>query len=771
MAEYRNKKDYRYIGKPVRRQDGVDIVTGKAQFCDDIKIPNALYLKVLHSPHPHAEVMAIDTSAAEALPGVKSIMTYKNSPQWKTGQPAHRLPIDKIVRFVGDPVAAVSAVSIDIAQAALELITVEYKLLPAVYDVEEAIKPDAYQIYGDEYQIENKGYKYENNCLPPGSYFEGPDKPPFFFIKEGDVEKGFAQSDVVVEGKVSYDKPTFPGAPEMPFIAARWEDDDHVTLWASTQSPNMLSRPLGAAIGAHVFVNAPNVGGSYGNKNGMGYISLFVTAAAKLAGQAVKYYMTKEEQMLVFERRLGNKFLGKVGMKKDGSITAVQGDWLVDTGMSAELTQGQISEGLGEFFLSVNKTPNWDVTGHVVVTNNSPVGICKGFGGQELKACSMHLITRAMKKLDLDPYEVQRKNFCTGGDMYYWRDGGKYKNGGIDYDGAFEEAAKKFDWYKRWKGWTTPSRLEGNKAYGVGVSAHSSGDPSCDETFAYVRLENDEVIVHCPTAESGMGQRLAAAKTAAEILNVPMERVSLTPSNNMMNPADFGLAGSRGTVTVNHAVGNAAKEAKKKLFEEFAGLFDCQPEDLDTKDLMVFPKDDPSNAKHWSELIHFYYSITGEGHHVGHFKSNGMVLLFVEVEVDLETGLVKLTDVVSGTDAGQVMSPQELKMQLEGGLGAAGIDTAHLEGYVIDPHLGRVMNGSMIDYKWRTFNELPNFDTAILESKFPTDNPFGAVGVGEITGAAGPAAMIMAIENALGGIEFNEYPVTPDKVLKALGKA
>ncbi|NMA00762.1 MAG: xanthine dehydrogenase family protein molybdopterin-binding subunit [Clostridiaceae bacterium] len=771
LKPYRNKTEYRHIGKSVRRQDGEAIVTGKALYCDDIYIPNALYMKVLRSPHPHAEVVSIDTSEALALPGVEAIMTHENSPQWKTGQPAHRLPIDRIVRYVGDAVAAVMATSKQIAEDALELIKVEYKLLPAVYDVEDAIKPDAYQIYGEEYNIEWLGYRYENNKLPPGSYFEHPEDPPFYFIREGDPEKGFEECDAVVEGKVSYDKATFPGAPETPFIAARWEDEDHVTVWASSQSPNMMSRPLGAAINAHVFANVPNVGGSYGNKNGMGYISLFVAAAAKVAGKPVRYAMSKEEQMLVYERRLGNKFIGKIGVKKDGMIHAIKGDWLVDTGMSAELTQGQVAEGLGELHIAFNKTPHWDVNGRVVVTNLYPVGICKGFGGQEFKSCAMHLATRALKKLDIDPFESFRKNFCSPGREYYWRTGRKYKNDIIDYDNAFVGAAEKFRWHERWKGWTTPSRVEGNKSYGVGFGVHCSGDPSCDETFAYVRLENDEVIVHCPTSESGMGQRLAAAKTVAEILNVPMERVSLTPSNNINNPADFGLAGSRGTITVNAACGRAAADAKRKLFELFAPYFDCEPEDLDTKDLMVFKKDNPEGAVHWNTLIHFYYSITGEGRMDGKFNTYSMVLLFVEVEIDLDTGLVKLTDVLSGTDVGQVMSPVELKMQLEGGLGAAGIDTGHLEGYVVDPHLGRTLTGNLIDYKWRTFTELPNFDTYILSSKWPTENPFGAIGIGEITGAAGPAAVAMAIESALGGYEFNEYPITPDKVLKALGKA
>ena len=762
--------EYRHIGKVRRRQDGRAIVTGKAVYCDDIKIPNVLYMKVLRCPYPHAEIVSIDTSKTEAMPGVKSVMTYKNAPAWKTGVPAHRPVMDQHLRFTGDVVATVSAVSNDIAEEALELIEVEYKQLTPVYDVEEAIKPGAPEVYRAEDNIESKGYHYENNCLPPGSYFEGND-PPFYYIREGDVEKGFEESDVVVEGKVSYDKPSFPGAPEVPFIAARWEDDSHVTVWASSQGPNMVAKPLGLTIGAHISTITPNVGGSYGNKDSLSYTSMLVVAASKVAGATVKFNMTKEEHLLTYERRLSNKFIGKIGVKKDGMIHAIKGDWLVSTGVGSELTQGQVAEGLGELNLVLNQTPNWDVTVKVVVSNLTPVGIARGFGGQELKSCALHLLNRALKQIDMDPVTVFKKNFCKAGDEYYWRTGHKYSNPVIDYTKCFDVAAEKFGWYRKWKGWGKPTRVEGNKAYGVGFSLHSSGDPQSDETFAYVRLENDQVTVHCVISECGNGERLAIAKVAAEVLNVPMEAVTVVQADNGTNPADFGLAGSRGTITGGAAVGRAAAEARKKLLEEAAPVMGCSPEELDTKDMMIFKKDDPSNRIPWLRICPLYYSITGTGGIEGDFNHNNCVMIFVEVEVDLDTGLVKVVDVLGASDVGQIVNPIELKMQFEGGLGSAGLDTAQLEAHVLDPVLGRIMTHNLIDYKWRPFNELPHFDTSILESQFPTAHPFGAIGIGEITGAGGPPAVLMAIENAIGGAEINEYPATPDRILKALGKA
>lgn len=761
--------EYRYIGKPVRRVDGTGIVTGKAQYCDDLHIPNALYLRVLRSPHAHAEIVSIDTSKAEALPGVKSVMTYKNAPAWKTGMPASRPVMDHHIRCVGDTVATVAAITDEIAREALALIEVEYEVLEAVYDVEEAIKDGAPQVYRAEDNIEAKGYVYHNNQLPPGSYFEG-DDPPFYFIHEGDVEKELAESDVVVEGKVAYNCPTFPGAPETPFIAARWEDPYHVTVWCSSQGPNMVAKPLGLGIGAHVSTITPNVGGSYGNKDALAFNALLVTAAAKVANAPVRWSMTKEEHLLCYERRISNKFMGRIGLKKDGTVTAVQGDWLVNTGIGSELTQGQVAEGLGETHLVLNEAKSWDLNAKVVCTNIPPVGIARGFGGQELKACLLHILNRGLAQIDMDPVTFYLKNFCKKGHEYYWRDGHKYSNPQIDYTHVMINAAEKFGWKDKWKGWAVPTRVEGNKAYGVGFSLHSSGDPASDETFAYVRLENDQVTIHSVVPEEGNGQRTALVKTAAEILNVPIENVQLVRADNSTNPTDFGLAGSRATITGCGSVAAAAYAAKEQLFKEAAVKMGCKPEELDTKDLVVFKKDDPSVCLPWIAICPLYYSINGTGKVEGDFAHNNCVMTFVEVSVDLETGLVKLEDILSASDVGQIINPIELKMQFEGGLGSSGIDTAQLEAHIIDPETGRMLTSNMIDYKWRPFNELPPVRTHIEESKWDSPNPFGAIGVGEIVGAPGIPAVLMAVENAIGCQNIVEYPATPDVVLKALGK-
>lgn len=765
------KKEYRHIGKNRHRQDGVGIVTGRQQFCDDLHIPGLLVMKVLRSPYAHADIVSIDTTEAEAMTGVVAVMTYKNAPDWKVGTPAFRRVLDPHVKFVGDAVATVAAVDENTAIKALEAIKVEYNVLPAVYNVRESILDGAPEVYRESDNIQDKGNKYHNNQLPPGSYFEGPDAP-FYFIKEGDVEKGYEEADVVVEGTVEYAVGTFPGAPEPPFTAARWEDEDHLTMWGSSQGPNMLPKLVGMATGKRVTVIAPNCGGSYGNKDALTYNSVLTAATALVAGvgKPVRFYMTKPEQMSAFERRLGCTYDGKIGMKKDGTITAIGGDFYFDTGVGSELTQGQVAEALGETNLVLNHTPNWDVTAHVVCTNRQPVGIARGFGGQEFKACSLHLLSRAMKALDLNPLDVFTMNFNKPGELFYWRTGKKYLNPGLDYTNSFNEARKRFDWDNRWKGWTTPSKVEGNKAYGVGFSVHASGDPQSDECSCYVRLENDQIIVHSPTPESGMGQRLAVAKTVAETFDVDMNVVSMTKFESLMNPVDFGLTGSRGTITHVSAAYAAACDAKKKLFETASKIMGVPAEELETKDMLVYPKGAPEKGLPFAALIPPYFSITGVGDHEGEFNRNNCVLNFVEVCVDLDTGKVVVTDALGASDVGKVMSPFEVKMQLEGGLGTNGIDSGHLEGYVLDPETGRTMNNTMIDYKWSTFNSLPHFDTLAMESVFPTANPYGGIGIGEITGAAAPAAVLMAIENALGGLEINEYPATPDKILRVLGK-
>lgn len=752
--------EYRHLGKPSKRKDAKEIITGTAQFLDDMIIPGMLYTKVLRSPYAHADIVSIDVSKAEALKGVRAVLTHKNAPKYITGLPNHRLLLDKKVRCVGDAVALIAADTEKIAKEALELIDVEYCVLPAVFNMEDAMKPGAPQLYE----------QFENNIFTPGCPVFERGGPPFFELKTGDAEKGFEECAVIAEGTVAYDKSSCPLAPEPPIVVCRWETENDMTLWATTQHPGLMKVGAQGILGTRVNAVIPNVGGSYGNKGSMGYTIMIGAALAKATGKPVKYKMTKSEQLIAYDQRMGTKMTVKVGLTKDGIVHAVEGECLVDTGISSDLTQGQIAEGLGQITLVCPKTPNWNLTTKLVATNHIQAGIVKGFGGQELRSVFMPVWAKAMRKLGIDPVESFAKNLLEPGDKYYWRDGCLHQNGVMDYSKVFKVAAEKFGWADKWKGWGKPTSVNGSKTRGIGVSIAFSAETGCDDSHAYVRLEYDgTVTVHCAVPESGMAQRLGSIKMAAEVLNVSLEKTTMVDCETLINPTDFGLAGSRGTLTTGSAISRAAIDAKKQLLERGAVILELKPEEVDTKDGFVFSKANPEQTIPWVAIIGPFDCITGQGAHKETFTAPNFYAIFVEVEVDLETGKADVVKTLGASDVGQIIDPVQLEMQFHGGLGSAGTDSAHLEGHILDPSTGRMLTHNLIDYKWRPFNEINPFDSVILESQFDIA-PFKAVGVGELTGGGGPPAVLMAINNAIGK-DIDEYPATPDVILKTLGKA
>jgi xanthine dehydrogenase molybdenum-binding subunit len=750
-------KEYRFIGKPTPRKDAVEIVTGKAKFIDDIKLPAMLYGRVLRSPYSHANIKNIDTSKAEVLPGVEAVLTYKNVPDWKAGWPRHICVLDCKVRFVGDGVALVAAKTEGIAEEALELIDVEYEQLPAVYDAGEAMKPDAPQLYNE----------FSRNILPP-------DYPPFGpkSLKEvilGDVENGFREADFTSEGTYVYEGISNPLPIEPPGVIAKWDGPNKLTVWSASQSvswPRFMMQPIMGfpdirSIGEHC-------GGSYGSKNNSFQPLFYAAALAKATGKPVKIFYTKEEQFCASVLRLGSRFHGKVGMKKDGTVTAISGDWVVNTGAFSDVAQAQVAVGLGEAQLML-RCPNWNVKSKIVFTNRNASGIVKGFGGQELKSAFIPILTMAMEKADLDPVEFFKKNYVKTGDGYYWRDGKRWVCRGLDYSKAIEKGAEVFGWEEKWKGWLKPTAVNGSKRIGVGVGVHGNADVGENMSEAYVRLNPDATAtIHLCISESGMGQRSSVCKMVAEVLQLPLERVNVTPADSLLNPFEAGLIGSRGTYAVGSAVIAAAEDARRILFERSAPLFNVTPEDLESEDGIVYVKNRPEIRIPWRRVMGIRGTCTGFGRFEEDFSVPNFLMIFVEVEVDVETGKVELLRVVPATDVGQIIDPLVLEGQIHGCLGAAGLDTALFEESVLDKASGRILNGNMIDYKWRTFLELPTFQNVILETPFPTHR-FKAIGVGEITSVPGPSAIIMAVSNAVGKRLF-EYPLTPDRILKALGK-
>ena len=753
-------QEYRYIGKATPRVDAEEIVTGQAVFIDDLKLPNMLYGKVLRSPYAHANIKAIDTAKAEKIPGVRAVLTCKNAPEWIAGYPRVIRVLDSRVRCVGDAVALVAAETVTIAEKALGLIDVEYEQLPAVYDVQEAMAPDAPQLYDE----------FPGNIAPRGFPFFGP--TCLQEIVRGDVKKGFHEADFVTEGTYSYENTPNPLPPEPPGAIARWEKHDQLTLWSSNQGPFTVQDTIAPAMGyPEIQSIALQCGGSYGSK-GCPILPIFFAAAlAKAAGKGipVKVVYTKEEHFAIYMTRFGSRIHGKVGIKKDGTITAFAGDWYINPGCRTDTTQGEVAVGLGEAQLML-QCANWDLQPHVVFTNRVSSGPIRGFGGQELKSAFLPILTLAMEKADIDPVEFFMKNFVKAGNGYYWRDANWWECRSVDYSKAIERGAETFGWKDKWKGWGKPTTINGTKRTGVGCGVHGNADAGEDRSEAYVRLyPHGSVVLQQCVAEAGMGQRSSLIKMVAEVLNLQLDRVKMTPPDTLINPFDFGHGGSRGTYAMGSAATRAAENAKRQLFEMAAPIFDRQPEDLETENGYVYLKDNPQNRIRWQKAMGGRdRTITGFGVFKPDFSIPNFFMTFVEVEVDIETGGTELLRVTGATDVGQIIDPLSLEGQIHASLGSGGTDSALFEETVIDRKTGHILNGNMIDYKWRTFLGLPKFQNVILETPLPT-HVFRAVGVGEITTSPGPSSVLMAVSNAIGKRVTN-YPATPERILKALGK-
>ncbi|MBN1367415.1 MAG: xanthine dehydrogenase family protein molybdopterin-binding subunit [Dehalococcoidales bacterium] len=749
--------EYRHIGKATPRKDARSIVTGRAQYIGDLKMPGMLYGRVLRSPYPHARITEIDTTKAEAYPGVAVVLTYKNVPKWRGGVPFHRPVLNSTVYFVGDAVALLAAETEEIAEEALELIEVAYEQLPAVYDVEEAIKPGAPQLYPN----------IPGNIFPRG--FPSIGANALQELVMGDVEKGFAEADFITEGTCAYENIPNPLPPEPPGLIAMWEDDSHLTIYTASQSASMnrnFHQPL--LDFADIRVIGTQCGGSYGTKNANAIPLMHAAALAKAARKPVRVYFTKEEHFNSYSLRIGSRIHCKIGIKKDGTVTAVAGEWLVDTGAASEMAQVEIAVGCGEAQLML-RCSNWNLQPHLVCTNRSPSGVVRGFGGQELKSALIPVLSLALEKAGLNPLDFFKKNFVKAGDGYFWRDGIWWTSRGVDFTKAMDKGAESFGWKDKWKGWGIPTAVNGPKRIGVGVGLHGNADIGEDDSEAYVKLSADgRALLICCVSESGMGERSALCKMVAEVLDLPLDMVNITPPDTLMTPFEFGLVGSRGTYTTGSAAIRAAEDARKKLLELAVPVTGAKLEDLNTRDGKIFVKGNEAKTIPWHKVMGVMRTITGFGRYETDYSLSNFMMVFAEVEVDIESGKTDLRRIVAATDCGQIIDPLVLNGQLHGSIGSGGLDTALMEETIQDKSLGHFVNCNMIDYKWSTFLDLPEFQNVILESEIPSHR-FKAVGVGEIAAAPGPSAVLMAVYNAIGKRIWS-YPLTPDKILKSLGR-
>ena len=755
--------ELRHIGRETKRILGEEIVTGRARYTADFKLPGMQYGKILRSPHPHARIVEIKTDKAKALAGVSAVITWKDVDRniYVTNgftPPKHHHIMDEYVRFIGDAVALVVAISEDIAEAALDLLEVKYELLKPVFTIQEATAPGAPQLYPE----------FPGNIAPHKTNIK---------FTAGDLEAGFAQADVIIENDASLESGQNPLPVEPPVIIAEWKQDT-VEFIASAAAPAYCHQNVAASLGVpyeQVRVIAPAVGGSFGSKlySGNVHVLLFAAIMAKAAHCPVMFCYSKEEHMAVHQNRMRTQGHVKLGVKKDGLVTAVDMSQLADAGCCASTQEFMLQVGTHTLTM-LCKTNNKRYHADVVVTNHIPSGSFRGYGYLESTSLLYSAIYDACEKLELDPVTFLEKNALKRGEEYYNAMAGPHfmqRNVTADWDNLVRETAKAFRWQEKWKGWGKPTYVspDGRYVRGLGVAAAGHSDTGGKPSNANVTLTGlGSVYVSTCMTDFGAGTREVMQKVAAEAMNVPLESVRLSPSDSATTPLDFGSTGSRSTYCGGIAVKYACEDLLKKLFERAEQRLGIPADDCAFQDGFVYRKSNP-DEKHplFPRLMGKVDGITGCGHFDGVENSTIYHLQFVEVEVDTKLGTFKIVEHFGGSDAGVIVNPLPLRNQVQSFF--AGIDIACMEETIWDPNDFRVLNPSNIDYKVRTFNDAPLHDHIVLETNkgLDTPYPFGANGVGEPLLAPGGPAIRMAIYNAC-GIKLNSYPFTPDKVLAAL---
>jgi xanthine dehydrogenase YagR molybdenum-binding subunit len=699
------------------RIDGHKIVTGKAPFLNDIRLRGMLVGKILRSPHPHAEIVSIDLSKATGLPGVKAVIGLDREK----------------AQYIGNRVAAVAAVDEQTAEKALKLIEVEYKPLPYVVSVEKSREEEAPQVHDKRPNVE----KVRDE-------------------KRGDVKLGFKESDVVLER-------TYKTAIEIHHPAethgsiAKWEGD-RVIVWDSTQAihnvRNGLARSLGIPAG-RVTVIKRYMGAGFGSKLGLNAHTVIAAMLAKQTGQPVKITLTRKENSLCVGNRPTSLQTYKGGVKKDGTLTAFS---LIN------YTTGGVNRGdrCSEPLLDVYRCPNLHVKEYTVYTNmggsratRAPGHVQGTFGLEEF-------LDELANEIGMDPLELRKKNYTTKnrGDT-----GVPYSSKGLDK--CYELGSEKIGWHRRNK---IPGEGQGKIRRGLGMASQIWWGAGVPGTLADVKLYTDgSVDVICGTQDIGCGTRTHMAVVAADTLGLEPKDITIKLGNSDYPWAPIS-GGSLTTPSVAPAVRDASLKAADHLKEMAAKKLKVSSEEISLQDKKLVDKNNPENAISFKELTRDLRRETVfHGERKGMpdgFAYNSFGAHFVEVEVDTETGQIKVLKVVAAHDSGQIINTKTAESQVIGGV-TQGVSTALFEQRIVDDTTGTLVNPNWRDYKIATSMDTPEIIPIFVDVDDPHINILGTKGLGEPPRIPIAAAIGNAVYNAI-GVHIREIPMTPDKVLQAL---
>jgi CO/xanthine dehydrogenase Mo-binding subunit len=756
------KAEYNVVGHAEPRSDGPEKVTGKAIYTVDVELPKMAHGKILRSPFAHARLRRVDASKAEALPGVFAVITRDDQRRIGMFGAAYKdqtiVAVDK-VRYAGDPVAAVAAVDEATAEAALGLIEVDYEDLPAVTNLDEALAPGAALVHESSSSGgEMMGQRYE-----PMQEFAGTNLCYRFSYSKGDVKAGFTEADHVFE-----DVFTFPRVQHYsmePHATVAHVDGDHITLWAGTQEPFTLREHL-----ADIFrlplnkirVIVPYLGGGYGGKLAVKTEPLAAALSSK-AKRPVRLAHSVEESFRTVTRHPARVRI-KTGVAKDGMLVARQCVIHMETGAYADAGP-RVTQKAGYRCFGPYRMAHMKTDAYTVYTNTVPAGAYRGFGTLQVTWAYESQMDIIAQKLGLDALEFRRKNLLKKGEPYTPGD----TPVDCDLEAGLLRLAKEIGWGKK------STRNHGGKGLAVCMK---DGGGTYKVSSAAVKMNADgSIVLLTGTVEVGQGARTALSQVVAEELGVPFDAITVAQLDTDVTPYDVNTNASSSMVVMGLSVQRAAQDLKRQLLQHAARHFNTAPEKLTLGGGRINGSDGQSVS--FAEVMHKVF-LSKAGEIIGHgayqdIKTKeaalGSPTTFweigwgaAEVEVDPDSGQIKLVKYVSLADVGKAIHPILCEGQDEGGVMNA-IGHSLMEEMIYKD--GQLLNPNLVDYRVPAFSDLPQeFETILVESQ-NGPGPFGSKGTGE----GGLLAVAPAIGNAVWqatGLRFYDLPLTPEKVWRAL---
>ncbi len=756
--------------------DAVGQVTGAAKYTDDLSLPRMLFAKILRSPHAHARILSIDTSKAEKLPGVVAVMTGKDLPTkygvLPSSQDETALSFDR-VRYVGDGVAAVAATSERIAQEAIRLIEVKYELLPAILSIEDALRSDLPKIHEETRYPDNTSKHVE--------------------LEFGNVEEGFAEADYVREDEFFYDASTHamlePHAALASFEPARENGDfrnGHLTLWSATQTPHYVHRTLAKVLdmpASHIRVIKPQLGGGFGGKSEPFALEFCAAWLSIKTGRPVKITYTREEVFYSHRGRHATKMWVKTGVKKDGTITAIQYKGWLDGG--AYGSYGVVTSYYsGQFLTMPYKVPHYKFESRRLYTNKPPAGPKRGHGAPQPRfAFEVHL-DRIAEAIGMDPAELRLKNLVEPNSFTI----NSLRITSCGVKECIEKVMEASGWRAK------RGKLPRGRGIGLAASAYISGAGKeinwlgLPHSGAIVKIDRGGgVTVFCGSSDIGQGSNTVLATIVARTLGIELQSVRVVEADTDLTPVDLGSYSSRVTFMAGNAVLMAAKELKQKLLEAVAEQFQTRVEDLAILNGRVIFARDPEMKLSFIEATRLaeakfgtlsavgYYTPpklggTYKGAGAGPSPSYSFTAHAVELSVDEETGRITIHNVWSAHDCGKAITRQLVEGQIQGcvymGIGETLFEKMEYTRATKTTPGGLLQAASLLEYKTPTALDTPPIEVFIVESNDP-EGPLGAKEAGEGPLLAVAPAIANAIYDAI-GVQMTSVPFTPDDILKAL---